>query len=417
MLLFPVCVVVSAATLLNAASTALVTARPAAAIKVNPLNSNARVGFAYEGLRDESQPVDPAIRPVLERGIGLSPLDARLFTQLGIVEERSGDIAKAQQLYDHALSLLPTEFYALIHQLNLALKSRDYKAAVDRVEIIARRWGYWPSIDKVLPVVLSDGAAFADIAKRFSKEERLRNMLIGALANSNDGLPIANSLLRLWHREKIANLEPLINLVTAKLAASGDYGAAFQLFEQTRPSKSARSQNFVYNGDFAMPFSGNVFDWRVSRQAGVEIDMARTENAGIDYGLSGTPTQSAAAQKALAIRFLNTPVRFRNITQMMTLPPGNYRVTVKYSARQLKTPKPLRFAISCMGAGTGLATVEFAKYGTFGTRTAAQDFSVPGDACPAQQIFMFGETLPDSWKYRYEGTFYLESVRISVQGD
>lgn len=399
-MLFLVCLIASGAVLLNATSSWLRQSHPQAALQLNPLNAEARIDLAVDGLASENADTDRLRRLILE-GIAFSPIDARFYSLLGIVEERGGDRAAATYLFDRSLALLPTEIQALTHRLAHEVENRNFMAAVDHVELIARRWSeHWPIVEPVLPAMLADDQVFEAMARRFGQDDRLRRRLVLSLSNSEQTVSLAYSILLRWHKEGVDELDGLINHTTARLIREARYLEAFLLFRLTRPSDSGSDSGYVYNGEFRQAPSGNPFDWQVRSQSGVDFQWVAEDS------------EEAGQDQALVVRFLNNPIQFRNIAQHIRLMPGPYELSLTYSADDLSAPKPLRLAIGCIGGGNNLAEVELAP-GRSGEITVVRGFHVPPSGCPLQQLYVFNEKMPMSWRNRYTGSLRLDRVAIA----
>ena len=184
--------------------------------------------------------------------------------------------------------------------------------------------------------------------------------------------------------------DDLVNLVTTKLVASNRAAEAFALFRATRPPGSDLA--YVSNGEFRQPSSGNPFDWRILDQAGVEF-----RPAGDGHGLD--------------IRFLDAPLRLRNVSQVLRLAPGRYRLAVDYDASALRAPKPLRMIIACFGAPAVLADASLDPQ--ISSASATADFEVPVNGCALARIALASDQAPASWKKRFAGTLRLLRVAIT----
>lgn len=400
--------------LLDAVSTALVSESPLSALKINPLNSPARINAIETELSDLTEATPEQIsqlRKYILNGIRLSPIDARYYSALGIVDSSTGNLDQAKQLFSHSLKMLPTEIQALSHQLVFSVQDRRFIDAVDYLELIARRWPrYWGNVAPALSILLADQEAHDIIAKRFSTSPNLRRMLVNILAQSPDTIAQAMNLLLDWHKEEIPDLASDINTVTSRLIGAKRPSEAFLLFNLTR-SPSAPN-GYVYNGQFNALPSGNPFDWNWRSQAGADIRIVKHSETRRDSSNKG---QVPADEKSLSIRFLDNPVRFDNVRQMTRLVAGKYSLAAAYSVRNLRTPKPLMLGIRCAGARQFLASQTFRTDINSPTKLEVE-FIVPPTNCDLQQITVYNENLTDSWKNRYSGSLFLHSVAITRSG-
>jgi hypothetical protein len=405
LLSYTICVIVSLAALLNGASALLQQSAPLAALRLNPLNVEARINLAGDVITSKTEPTKVDLGVLAAAGIGLTPADARLYSLMGIEQHRAGDRVSATRYFDRALTLLPTEIQALSHKLEFAIQDHEFLAAIDYLEVIGRRWRkHWKTVEPVLPLLLADGPAYQRISERFSKTNQLRSDLIHSLGKTPDGLPFAYSLLLDWHLKRIADIEPLISEITWRLVNQKNYRDAFMLFRLTRPKTAAAEAGYIFNGGFVLPFSNSPFDWQISRLAGADIRVINFDEM-----------EREGKGKALAIRFLNNPIRFNNMRQFVRLVPGRYTLAVEYSAKALRMPKPLKLSIGCEGKNKNIEEIPFGA-GTTGRTAISADFTIPANGCSLQMVRIFNEARTDSWKNRYSGTLYLHRIAISAKG-
>ena len=402
--------------LLNSAAGLLRGADPEAALKLDPLSSDTRVEVVVDALQSVAGPsttgnIPKEIAALVRTGIRLSPIDARLFSLLGIIEKKNGDEEKAERLFRHALALLPTEIQALSQTLEISVRRGDYAAAAHELEIIARRWPrYWPKVEPILPAVLNDKPAFQAIVSGFGSDPFLQRLLTWSLIRKKELLTPAYNIALAWHNDGKGDAGTAVNLVTTALLNAGRASDAYLLFILTRPPAKETVAGYVYNGSFEKPLSGNAFDWQIRSQAGADIEIVDRHPKSGENG-SGADRDVPADDKALAIRFLGSPLHFRNVSQFIRLTPGAYKIEVDYASVDLKTPEPLQLTISCTNGNVALGVLDF-ESGTSTGRTASLDFSVPPDGCDLQRIETVGANLPLSWRYRYEGTLFLDRIRI-----
>lgn len=219
--------------MLNAASTLLQDSHRAVALRLNPLNAEARVGMALHMLQEKSAS-QAQLEGTITTGIRFAPADARFYSLLGLAKQRSGETVAAQQLFDYALQRLPTEIQALLQKLIHDTQTGDLAASARHVEMIGRRWDeYWPNVTPLLPVLLSNRDVFLGMAERFGRDERLRRLLIRSLAKKEQTLSLAHRLLLHWYESSVDDLTGHINHVTARLIRHQRYAEAFLLFRSS----------------------------------------------------------------------------------------------------------------------------------------------------------------------------------------
>ena len=412
-----ICVLATIAVALNTASIAIQSASPELSLKLNPMNAEARVNLAYARLETEGEAPEPETIDIINTGIVLSPIDARFYSLMGLTAEQSDDSENARLLYRHALKILPTEILALSNTMGMAFQAGDVSATIDQLEIIGRRWGYWPAIEALFPELLQDQFAFSAVKERFANDPVLRTQLINALIASNEGLVYVSPLLLDWHKRKISGLEPLVNQVTSLLVSEDLGPEAYALFKGTIAKQASGSGNLLHNGEFRDPVRGNRFDWQIRSQAGVDYESIghRSED---DKASGKEATQPVPlSQRGLAIRFLGTPVRGGSVGQLIGLPAGSYELSVAYSATRLRVPKPLVLSVTCLVGRKSLERFVFEGEEVAPTE-AKLSFAVPKADCPMQNVSVSLQATPNSWRksYRYSGTLFLNRIAIVPAG-
>lgn len=406
-----VCLIVSCAVVLNATGQFLLNASPRSALRFNPFSMDARIRIAMDALTGRNEIPPGELREMVAAGIILAPADARPLSLMGMIEAQAGNSRLAARFFSAALSMLPTEIQALNHSLVYAVQDGDMQRAVYFLEIIARRWAKtWPDVEPVLPVLMANEAALREIGKRFSTEP-IRSLLINSLCRSPDTLRYAYSILLSWHQKGLHGLDPLINRATKRLIAAGRDRDAFLLFRLTRTGVARQMKGFVYNGAFGLPLSGNPFDWRLYRQAGVDMQVIPRPPHATRRHLGG----GGGSGKVLALRFLNNPIQFDNVVQLNRLGPGDYRFQVTYSTGELRTPEPLKIAIDCLQNRDRLGSAQF-ESGDLPMMQTDFAFRVPSHGCAMQRIHILNGNVTESWKNRYRGALYLHEATIHFLG-
>ena len=397
--------------MLNTISNRLERTHPEIALALVPVNLEARLSAIVRALAENATGIEPDVGAQLlelaAAGIRLSPIEAKFYSLIGVIRFRLGEPAAAESAFDRALALEPTDRFGLRFKILFLVQRREFSDTAPLLETFARRWPEdWSDLDPALPSVLVDTEGLEAVSGRFVQDESLRKLLIGSLAKQEQTLSIAHSLLLDWHRLGVEGLDPLVNRITARLINAARVRDAWFLFRLTRDAGSGEQVGFVYNDEFEREPSGNVFDWQLRRQAGV--DMRIVERFPDRRGSGGR-------RKMLAIRFLNSPIRFENVTQLVRLTPGTWEISVRYSATDLRAPKPLKLAVQCSSDRTTLATLLFDQ-GDVEPVSISTGFTVPVSGCFEQRLVMRNDSLTESWQNRYEGTLYIDNIKIEQAG-
>jgi tetratricopeptide (TPR) repeat protein len=395
---------VAAALAANTASKALEAGSPSAALALNPANRDARLALAVQHIEGQNSPGDAMqAAAMLERGIVLSPADARLYSLLGIASARMGDAARAEALFDTALAIAPGEIQALTYKFNRAAAARDMALAAAYLEVIARRWPQlWENTQPALPALMADEKGFAAVDARFGRDRKLQMMLLGSLIYGEGTQDFAARLILGWISDGDEAMNSAANQLTAKLLSMNDQSGALALFRNSRTGEAKSDTGPVHNAGFEREPSGNAFDWSVERQPGVSIERTNRR---------GTGVEPDRGEWLMQIRFLDSPIRLKNLRQTTSIAPGRYELVVDYESDALRMPRPVALALTCAGAREPLAMAVFEE-GSRGLSEAKAAFIVPAEGCLLQELGLRNEDATESWRNRYSGSLLLHSVKV-----
>ena len=228
--------------------------------------------------------------------------------------------------------------------------------------------------------------------------------MITSLVKEQQTLGLATRLVTAWQQEGIDGLWPATNQVTRHLVSAKRYAEAYILFRSMIDVQKAGETGYVFNADFKSQPTGNPFDWQFKNQAGVLMRIVRLVNETGD----ASPDKD---DRALQIKFLDNPVQFDALSQLMRLIPGDYNLAATYQTTELRAPKPLFLAVECIESKIKLTVLPF-ESGTSKLNTVSNDFRIPAQGCALQRIHMFNEFLARSWSNRYNGRLTLDRIFV-----
>ncbi|NNE24522.1 MAG: hypothetical protein HKN11_18125 [Rhizobiales bacterium] len=398
---------VSLAVLASAASNLLLQSSPSLAHRVNPLNVEARIALVARQIGKAGAPDIEALSQIVSAGIRTAPADARLVSLLGLVRQQQGRNQDAQKLFRRSLALLPTEIQALLQRFLFHVERQDYSSAVRIADLVSRRWlKHWPVLEPYLAVILSDETAMRETAMRFARSRHGKSLLITSLVKQPETLNMATRLVAIWQQQGIEDLWPATNQITRRLVAEKRYAEAYILFRSMLDDQRGGETGYVFNADFRSQPTGNPFDWQFKKQAGVSMRIVRLVNNNINQD-----TDPGRDDRALQIKFLDNPVQFEALNQLMRLVPGDYDLAATYQTTELRAPKPLFLSVECIDSGIKLAVLPF-ESGTYKLNTVSNEFRIPPQGCALQRIHVFNEFLARSWSNRYSGRLTLDRIVI-----
>lgn len=313
------------------------------------------------------------------RALRNDPLDARALTLLGLIAERKGDAARGATLMRLAGTRTWRDPTTQIWLFEERVKQRDYAGALRHADAILRTSHAFDRrlIPSLAAFTLAPRAMRA-LAAWLDGDPPWRAWFLRALsrrlADDSKLVALYRALLTGSHPPDLDALKPLF----ARLIKDRRYAAAYAVWRMTLPP--GRGGGFLHNADFARKPSGLPFDWVLRSVPGADIDIV--------------PLKGGEG-RALQVQFSGARVSFRNVSQLMRLPPGDYRLSGKMKAEGLRTRRGLRWRVSCadifpVHMPVGLATLGhtplLAKPVPW--RNFGMDFTVPVGGCPAQWLVL-----------------------------
>ncbi|SJM29754.1 conserved hypothetical protein [Mesorhizobium delmotii] len=378
----------------------LETETPAVSVALDPLNVNALIGEITDDLNDTSNAPDlDALLAKAESALGFDLADARLYSLIGEIKYRQGEKDQAYEFFDQARKLSKTEIHALQKSIGRSIETGDLPKAVGEIDILLRRWpDQFPEIAEGLPTILSNPGGYQAVLGAIKAGAPWRGRLLIALGNTPVGLEFAERLL-LDLRESSAppSSNELASVISGYIRRK-EYQPAYRLFLFTLSDEERKLGGYIFNHTFKPVRSGKPFDWQLRDQSGLEITFATSQD-------------TAEGEGGATVRFLNTPVRNIALQQYIALPSGSYKISMIASARNLKLPKDLFWAVRCEGPGGEIARFNIPE-GTYTRQNLTQDFSIGPLACPIQLLTLQTAAITGSWRFRYVGTLVMHKLNI-----
>lgn len=381
---------------------------PDLAMRLNPLNNNALIQMITDDLETGDAGNLSQAEQLAISGAYLSRGDARIFSMLGVVSERQGNNDKAQMLFEHALTLLPTEGYALLNRFGHHIRNKRPLEAVELADIIYRRWrnDLWPLLDSYWPYILSDSQAFQKAVHLFDKsrdgKKYLMASIFSGLEENPENIKYAQALVAEWIVLKSENTQTLINQLVDAWLFLKKPDQAYSQFISSLDEKQKVEIGYVFNSKFILQPTHNFFDWTIQRQKGLVTEIVKIPNTG---------------ESVLELSFQNSPVEIKSIWQNLKLPSGVYELSSRYMTSDFSVPKPVRIFIGCNGKEP-LVELPLADSDEKTTQQKIR-FEIPNEDCEIQRLWLGTEFLAVSWKNRFSGTLRLFEVSIepSVRED
>lgn len=326
----------------------------------------------------------------------LSPSDARGYSLLANIKLAQGKKEDADRLFEKALKTAPTERSALAHVLESAMQAGDVDRALDVLDVLLRRWpDVFPKVAPLLDILARDPAGSVLLASRLKTKPPWRSLVIFRLLKEGAGRALVQKLLvQARASGQAVNHSEIAALIRAYLS-SGDILTAYRSFVLTLSATERQQLGYVFDPDFRLKSGSRPFVWHIGKTADVEISY---------------PWYGGGGKGGLSIQFRDAPTRLGNITQILALPPGNYTLNIKVTARSLAAPKGLFWDLVCAGKGGRRIRVSIPD-GVYKEKTLSGAFTIPQE-CASQKLVLNTGVRTASWSARYQGEAIFHEVAV-----
>jgi len=349
---------------------------PRVAAVVAPDDPRVTVGLVMQHLRvrlatarpDSRSLLTPRLEARSRQALVRAPLAEEPLLVEGIEELIRRDDRRAREAIGHALARNPRSRLARLFMLELELRAGDSRGAAADMTILSR---LLPDSQKV----------FVPELARLAQDPRTRETLRQSLATD----PSLHGRVLHYLASRDADPRLVLRLAGDNPPPPGDAGdwrrtlldslvrrnrlqEARQLWAAFAGMDPGRELPLVYDGDFRGHPGLSPFNWSLHSS---EIGAAEREKAG-----------------GLLVEYYGR-ARGELATQLVTLPPGRYRMTF-YAEGDLNTPQHrLIWRMQCNGTDRQIMEFPLANI-TYAGRRLAGDFNVP-EGCPAQWLRLVGE--------------------------
>jgi hypothetical protein len=219
--------------------------------------------------------------------------------------------------------------------------------------------------------------------------------LSGRLANKTRLTQVYAALNEAPNPPTKEELRPYLN----RLVNDEDFTLAYQAWHATLPPEQRADESYPFNRDFKFPIDNLPFNWNVGEIGGANIQVVSLANSG--------------NRRALLVEFVGRRIGGPKIVkQLMMLPAGDYSLSGKVKAAELRTVRGLWWRIFCANASANtLANTELVS-GTMPWTDFAVKFKVPATDCGALwlQLELPARIEPE---LRIEGQVWYQDLRVT----
>ncbi len=372
---------------------------PQRALAFNPFDVDARATLIEQSVLAEAPTASPDLATVAQQAIRFAPIDARSYSLLAEVQQQLGNDRLAESLFGTALTLSKTEGLALQRTLQSALTNRDFAGALDKLDILFRRYpAAFSAFAPAIPPLLSDQDGYQLALAVLRNDPPWRGRFLSFLDRDPASIDLAYRLQLALNGSGNANRPGEVGGTLNALIRNRDFGRAFRLFLLTQSEEDRQHGGYIFNAAFDLEPSGRPFDWTIHNSPGVNMFRETRE-------------QSGAPESSLLVQFLGKPVKRIGIGQYIYLPPGEYRLRADIDAANLRAPKGLYFSLACIDPRDGLARLDVPE-GSYRARTLEADFDLPDSSCKMLRLDMQTDLIAESFRYAYTGSLSIQGITI-----
>ena len=341
--------------------------QPERALRWRPNHPEALIRAAEQAL-DKPADLDRA-SALARRAATANPLDGRPYRILGTIAEQRGDAPRAAALYTIAARHSPRDLPTLAWLAEHHFKEGRAAEAISYVDALLRvRPGLAEGLFALLTQAVDASPGQIPLTQTLAGSPPWRTGFLTHLARSAQSGDAVSTVF-----EQLASTPG--GLTEAEHHAYVERLIRDQRWRQARAVWAADqhpSDEPVFNGGFELPPSGYGFDWRLNRVPGAAIELLGGPGVG--------------GRRALYVEFHNRRVPFAHVQQLLTLPPGQYRLAARYRLDGLRNERGLTWTLQCaerpprrLGSSRRLA-------GSSPWSTVEFDFNVPAENCGAQWL-------------------------------
>ncbi|MGX1308058.1 hypothetical protein AB7M35_002816 [Amorphus suaedae] len=302
-----------------------------------------------------------AADPLTERALGLyglsldahdQPVTARTAMEMGAARSLRDPVPHVW-LYDNAL------------------QRGDYAGAIAHADVVIRarpelRYTLYDSMRQL--VVLPD--AVQALSTALARNPPWRTEFLLRASDNPPSLGGTTALFAELQRTPSPPTNRELGQLLTKLVDGGKFQDALFLWLSVLPSDQFATLDYLSNGDFRFPLSGLPFDWSIKPVEGADITIEAT----------------AGAEEALRVQFYRGRVDFQNVSKLLTLPPGKYKLQGREKADAFDTERGTVWRVYCAGPTPRILGASDPLRGTTDWKTFEADIDVPADNCPAQWL-------------------------------
>lgn len=303
-----------------------------------------------------------------------NPLEGRAFRVLGEAAEQQGKSDDAARLFEVAARRAPRDLQSQFWLARHYLAQRRPADAMRHLDMLLRVEpeqfeALYPMLQGLATFPATRDAVVATLSIQPPWRTRFLATLAARTADSSALVPVFAALAHSsggWSANEAAAW-------IDRLMRDGQWDVAYRAWWAWLPPDQRPVPHELYDGGFAQQPTNVGFAWRFLPINGAQIDR--------------DPVEGGEGDLALHVTFADERVPFANVSQWLSLPPGDYRLVGRLRLDDLRNERGLQWRVACAGAWKILAESDRWR-GTMPWQSFRLDFTVPAEGCAGQRLLL-----------------------------
>ena len=356
---------------------------------------NAKGTYLKAKVIEDSQP--RKAEQLLYRSLYQNPADVRALAVLARIHAGRGELATADGMMSLVTGRMPAN-------KTLHLQLANYWVERQQLERAVHEWSMALAISPAL------GEQLFPVFTRVLKNTQLQHLLlpyalepsswwekfvVHATVNAKE-LSTVSSLFTFRSQSEIPLTVTERHFFVQRYIKDKQWQQAYLIWVEGLSELQRNRLSSVYDGSFEQADEKTSFGWRISSSLSTQTRIRST------YGADG--------KSALMLKFSNEEVRYRNLSQYILLPPGDYSFTAIKRTERLSGRGRLKWFVRCSDSETDVLGESRAILPSMEWEKMQFIFNVPV-TCGAQILRL--ETVgKHAFDHKLSGVMWIDNVQI-----
>ena len=350
----------------------LPTTNPSLSVLFDAGQVDARVAIAERLLQQNEASVEDAISQA-QMALRYNPLSSRALTVLGRAAANTNKDEQAFLLFQWANRASIRDLAAQLWLLQRDIRAGSFAAVMDRLDVILRA-NDPRALQSLIPALTP---LFADerFRTRFvalaEANAPWRSRVLNEVSQSTKDIASLNALFTALQAGNSPPSNGELKEFLARLLKEGWVDQAYLAWSKSLPADRLQKSDYLYNGRLQYPLTNVPFDWLFEPIQGALIGVT-DENS----------------RRVLSVDFFGGRVPFRNVSHLLSLPPGAYKFAGQERAQNLLNDRGLTWRIYCLENPDDSLAVSSRLTGDTPWRAFNVDLKIPDENCRYQNLVL-----------------------------